>query len=247
MIEKGTLYGKNILLIGGGSGMGAASALALARNGANVAIAGRRLENLQLTASKSEDTNKILLKEADVTDRTSLNELFYWYDKEIGELDILVHAAGINVALRSMEELTPEEWDRLIQINLTGSYNVARLALSRMRLRKKGLIILINSVAGRRSVPLGGIGYNASKFGMSGLGMGIAEEEKDNGIRVTNLYPGEVNTPILNNRKNPPNQEHRESIIQSEDIASIINQLCTLPERVHIPEMVIKPTRQSFV
>jgi NADP-dependent 3-hydroxy acid dehydrogenase YdfG len=146
-----------------------------------------------------------------------------------------------------MEELTPEEWDRLIQINLTGSYNVARLALARMRLRKKGLIILINSVAGRRSVPLGGIGYNASKFGMSGLGMGIAEEEKANGIRVTNLYPGEVNTPILNNRKTPPNQEHRESILQSEDIASIINQLCMLPERVHIPEMVIKPTQQSLV
>jgi NADP-dependent 3-hydroxy acid dehydrogenase YdfG len=116
-----------------------------------------------------------------------------------------------------------------------------------MRLRKKGLIILINSVAGRRSVPLGGIGYNASKFGMSGLGMGIAEEEKANGIRVTNLYPGEVNTPILNNRKTPPNQEHRESILQSEDIASIINQLCMLPKRVHIPEMVIKPTQQSFV
>ena len=158
MIEKGKLSGKNILLIGGGSGMGAASALALARNGANVAIAGRRLENLESTALKSEDTNKILFKEADVTDRTSLNELFDWYDKKIGELDILIHAAGINVALRSMEELTPEEWDRLIQINLTGSYNVARLALARMRLRKKGLIILINSVAGRRSVPLGGIG-----------------------------------------------------------------------------------------
>ena len=79
-----------------------------------------------------------MFKEADVTDRTSLNELFDWYDKKIGELDILIHAAGINVALRSMEELTPEEWDRLIQINLTGSYNVARLALARMRLRKKG-------------------------------------------------------------------------------------------------------------
>ena len=89
--------------------MGAASALALARNGAKVAIAGRRLENLESTALKSEDTNKILFKEADVTDRTSLNELFDWYDQKIGELDILIHAAGINVALRSMEELTPEE------------------------------------------------------------------------------------------------------------------------------------------
>ncbi len=142
-----------------------------------------------------------------------------------------------------MQELEPEEWDRLIQINLTGSYNVMRLTLDRMRPRKKGLVILINSVAGRRSVPLGGIGYNASKFGLSGLGMGVAEEEKENGIRVSNIYPGEVNTPILDNRKEPPNQEHRESILQPKDLASVILQLCQLPDRVHIPELVIKPAK----
>ena len=122
-----------------------------------------------------------------------------------------------------------------------------RLTLERMRLRKRGLIILINSVAGKRSVPLGGIGYNASKFGMTGLGMGLAEEEKGNGIRVTNIYPGEVNTPILNNRKVPPTQEHKESILQPDDVASMILKICQLPERVHIPELVIKPAKQSFV
>jgi NADP-dependent 3-hydroxy acid dehydrogenase YdfG len=146
-----------------------------------------------------------------------------------------------------MEELSPEDWDRLIQINLTGSYNVLRLALKRMRPQKKGLIVLINSVAGKRSVPLAGIGYNASKFGMSGLGIGVAEEERNNGIRISNLYPGEVNTPILENRKEPPGEEHRQSILQAEDVASVILHLCQLPERVHIPELVIKPTLQSFV
>ena len=116
-----------------------------------------------------------------------------------------------------------------------------------MRPQKKGLIVLINSVAGKRSVPLAGIGYNASKFGMSGLGIGVAEEERNNGIRISNLYPGEVNTPILENRKEPPGEEHRQSILQAEDVASVILHLCLLPERVHIPELVIKPTLQSFV
>jgi NADP-dependent 3-hydroxy acid dehydrogenase YdfG len=116
-----------------------------------------------------------------------------------------------------------------------------------MRLQKQGLIILLNSVAGRRSVPLAGIGYNASKFGMSGLGVGVAEEEKENGIRITNIYPGEVNTPILDNRKIPPTQDHRESILQPEDIASVVMHICGLPERAHIPEIVIKPVKQSFV
>jgi NADP-dependent 3-hydroxy acid dehydrogenase YdfG len=238
---------KNVLLTGGGSGMGKATALALAKNGANVAIAGRNKENLTSTVSLAQPTEKISTREADVTDRNSINDLFQWFDTEFGTLDYLVHAAGINVAMRSMEELSPEDWDRLIQINLTGSYNVLRLALKRMRPQKKGLIFLINSVAGKRSVPLAGIGYNASKFGMSGLGIGVAEEERNNGIRISNLYPGEVNTPILENRKEPPGEEHRQSILQAEDVASVILHLCQLPERVHIPELVIKPTLQSFV
>lgn len=241
------LRGKNVLLTGGGSGMGKTTALALAKNGANVAIAGRNKENLTSTVSLAQATEKISAKEADVTDRNSLEDLFQWFDVEFGTLDYLVHAAGINVAMRSMEELSPDDWDRLIQINLTGSYNVLRLTLNRMRPQKKGLIVLINSVAGKRSVPLAGIGYNASKFGMSGLGIGVAEEERNNGIRISNLYPGEVNTPILENRKEPPGEEHRQSILQAEDVASVILHLCQLPERVHIPELVIKPTLQSFV
>ena len=227
--------------------MGKATALALAKNGANVAIAGRNKENLASTVSLAQATEKISAKEADVTDRYSLEDLFQWFDVEFGTLDYLVHAAGINVAMRSMEELSPDDWDRLIQINLTGSYNVLRLTLNRMRPLKKGLIVLINSVAGKRSVPLAGIGYNASKFGMSGLGIGVAEEERNNGIRISNLYPGEVNTPILENRKEPPGEEHRQSILQAEDVASVILHLCQLPARVHIPELVVKPTLQSFV
>ena len=145
-----------------------------------------------------------------------------------------------------MKDLDEAGWDRLIETNLTGSYNSVRRALERMRPRKKGLIILINSVAGRRSVPLAGIGYNASKFGMSGLGMGIAEEERENGIRITNLYPGEVNTPILEQRITPPSEEHKKRILQADDIAEVILQICELPDRVHIPELVIKPTGQPF-
>ena len=79
-------------------------------------------------------------------------------------------------------------------------------------------------------MPLGGIGYNASKFGMSGLGMGVSEEVKEHGIRITNLYPGEVNTPILDNRKQPPSNEHRESILQAEDAAKWSNTFVGFPK-----------------
>jgi NADP-dependent 3-hydroxy acid dehydrogenase YdfG len=245
MTKPSGIADKNILITGGGSGMGKATAITLAQNGANVAITGRDIQKLESTVNVSK--NNIFWKQADVCERTTLDSLFEWFDQEIGKLDILIHAAGFNLAKRSMKDLDEAGWDRLIETNLTGSYNSVRRALERMRPRKKGLIILINSVAGRRSVPLAGIGYNASKFGMSGLGMGIAEEERENGIRITNLYPGEVNTPILEQRITPPSEEHKKRILQADDIAKVILQICELPDRVHIPELVIKPTGQPFV
>ena len=247
MTETKSLSGKNVLLIGGGSGMGKASALEIARNGAKVLIAGRNLEALNLTISKSEVPEKISAKETDVTDRLSLDELFDWFDKEIGELDFLIHAAGINVAERSMQELKPKDWDRLIQINLTGSYNVMRLTLERMRLRKRGLIILINSVAGKRSITIRRDWVQCLKVWNDWSWDGFSRRGKRQWNSCNQYLSGEVNTPILNNRKVPPTQEHKESILQPDDVASMILKICQLPERVHIPELVIKPAQQSFV
>jgi NAD(P)-dependent dehydrogenase (short-subunit alcohol dehydrogenase family) len=237
--------GKKILVIGGGTGMGKAIALRLSNEGANVLIAGRRKDKLLEVA---EDSNQaISIFQADITDRNSITELFAWFDRKVGELDILINAAGINIANRSMMQLSPIEWDKVININLTGAYNCMKEALDRMRPRKCGLIILINSVAGRRAVPLAGVAYNASKFGMAALGISVSEEERENGIRITNIYPGEVNTPILNERIVPPTPEHRASILQPEDVAEVVSTVVFLPARAHIPELVIKPSKQSFI
>ena len=241
--EKNSL--KKILIIGGGSGMGKAIALKLSNEGSSVSIAGRRKDKLLEVAEES--NQKIKTHQVDISNRDSIAELFSWFDQEVGELDILINAAGINIAKRSMIQLEPDEWDKVININLTGTYNCMKEALERMRPRKTGLIILINSVAGKRAIPLAGVAYNASKFGMSALGIGVGEEERDNGIRVTNIYPGEVNTPILDERLVPPTPEHRASILQPEDIAEVISTVVHLPPRAHIPELVIKPSGQSFV
>ena len=240
-----TSEGKKILIIGGGSGMGRAIAHKLAKEKAIVSIAGRRKDNLIEVAKQCEQ--EITICPTDVTNRDSVADLFSWFDNEVGEIDVLINAAGINIANRSMEELAPEEWDRVININLTGAYNCMKEALDRMRPRQAGLIILINSVAGRRAIPLAGVAYNASKFGMSALGISVGEEERENGIRITNIYPGEVNTPILEERNVPPTPEHRASILQPEDIADVVSTVVHLPARAHVPEIVIKPSKQSFV
>ena len=241
------LKNKNVLITGGGSGMGRAIAIKMAKYGAHTAICGRRKEALSKTVDLANEGLCPLQNITDVTDRKSVTKLFEWVDEKLGNLDILVHAAGLNICNRTMQELSPEDWDLLINTNLTGSFNILKPALQRMRKLRKGLIILINSVAGKRATPLAGIGYNSSKFGMTALGVGVGEEEKENGIRITNIYPGEVNTDILDQRKMPPDQSHRSSILQPVDIASIVVNLATLPDHVHVPELVVKPTQQSFV
>ena len=235
---------KKILLIGGGSGMGKATALYLAEKNNQVIISGRRKEKLDEVASLS---SRIYARQADITDRDSTSRLFNWYQNKFGDLDVLINAAGINIANRTLKEISPEEWDKVIRINLTGSFNCLTEALKIMRGKKSGLIIMINSVAGKRATPLAGVAYNASKFGMHALTVSAAEEERENGIRITNIYPGEVNTPILEERHSPPSAEHRSKILQPDDIAKVINHLITLPERVHIPELIIKPNQQSYI
>ena len=235
---------RNALIIGGGTGMGEAIALSFAQQGWKVAVAGRRQEKLDEVAAQADGT---LAHTVDVGDRSQVEELFAWFYKEVGQLDIMVNCAGINVAKRTMEDLSPDDWDNLLRINTTGAYDCLRCALADMRPRKDGLIINISSVAGKRAVLLGGVAYNASKFAMTALGTTVSEEVKDLGIRVTNIYPGEVNTPILDKRPVPPPEEHRQSILQADDVAAAVLMVAQLPPRAHIPELVIKPTKQSYV
>ena len=145
-----------------------------------------------------------------------------------------------------MAEIDPGDWDRMLQINATGAFNCIHAALPRMRERRAGLIINISSVAGKRASLLSGVAYNASKFAATALGTSVGLEEGNNGIRVTNIYPGEVNTPILDERPQPVSEEHRARILQPEDIALAAVMIARLPPRAHIPELVIKPTHQPY-
>src|SRR5690606_4169525 len=153
----------------------------------------------------------------DVADRASVKSLFDWAEKTIGPVDILVNAAGINIKTRSMAEMTPEQWDQVMQINATGGYNVMYYALPGMRERKDGLIINISSISGKRASALGGIAYCASKFAMTGLGTAVGNEVAAEGVRITNIYPGEVDTPILTQRPKPVTEENPGRMPKPED------------------------------
>lgn len=240
-----SLDGWVAIVTGGGSGIGAAISIALAREGCRVLVVGRRASNLQVTAAAAPD--KISTVVADVSDRSAVDALVADTIREYGRIDLLVNSAGTNTAKRSTAELSPEDWERILRINATGAFHCIQAVLPNMRERHRGTIVNISSVAGRRAIPLGGVAYNASKFAMSALGVSVGEEEREHGIRVTNIYPGEVETPILDARPVPVSAEHRAKILQPEDVAAAVLMVVTLPQRARIPELVITPTTQSFV
>ncbi len=240
------LLDKRVLITGGGSGIGLAAARLFLREGARVAITGRDEAKLR-RAAEGVDGGQLLYQAADVADAGQVATLVQRVTEQLGAIDILVNNAGMNIKQRAFRELTPAVWQRLLRANLDGAFYCIHAVLPQMLQRRDGLIINISSVAGKRASPLGGAAYVASKFGMTGMGICLAAEEKDSGIRVCNIYPGEVNTPILEERPQPLTDEQRRRILQPEDVAAAVVFVATLPPHVSVPELVIKPTAQLYV
>jgi NADP-dependent 3-hydroxy acid dehydrogenase YdfG len=240
------LAGKVAVITGGGSGVGKATAALFLKEGAKVVIAGR--DGAKLDAAmhelKAEDALRAL--PTDVCQAEQCQALIAFATKAFGRVDILVNNAGSNLKERTVRELTPDAWNRMIATNLDGAFYCTRAVLPQMIGRKEGMIVNVVSTSGKRATPLGGAAYVAAKFGMAALGLVLAAEEKDSGVRVSNVYPGEIDTPILAARPKPVTEEHRATILQPEDVAEAVLYVASLPPRVSVPELVIKPTAQLY-
>lgn len=241
------LEDKAVLVTGGGSGIGLGIAKALAREGCRIAISGRNRQRLLDAAAEFDAESTVLSRPCDVADRDDVGRLFEWLDEQgMLPLDVLVNSAGINVQNRMMADLDPADWDRMLAINTTGSFNCIRAALPGMRKRQSGLIVNISSIAGKRAMKLGGVGYCASKFALTALGTTVGLEERANGIRVTNIYPGEVDTPILAQRPTPVPPEKLAQMLKPEDLAACVVTIAKLPPRALVAELIITPLYQEY-
>jgi NADP-dependent 3-hydroxy acid dehydrogenase YdfG len=241
------LANKTALITGGGSGIGLATAQLFLEEGARVVIAGRDAAKLAAAAKTCDAGARLAYHATDVTKVDQVQALVRRATEILGRVDILVNNAGLNIKERAIRQLTPAGWDELIRANLDGAFYCIHAVLPQMFERKDGLIINISSVAGKRAGPLGGAGYAAAKFGLTALGICLGAEEKDSGIRVSNIYPGEVDTPILVNRPTPITEEHRQRILKAEDVAAAVLFVASLPPHVAVPELVIKPTSQVYI
>jgi NADP-dependent 3-hydroxy acid dehydrogenase YdfG len=249
--EKGLimskLKGQTALVTGGGSGIGLATARQLLEAGARVAITGRTTSRLEQAAKELGAADRLVWHAADLGDAGQTERMVKEVTTKLGRIDVLINNAGLNIKERKFSELTPESWRQLLAGNLDGAFHVTHAILPQMRSRKAGLIINVNSISGLRANPLGGIGYIAAKFGLRGLALGIGAEEKDNGIRVSSIFPGEVNTPILEARPEPVSDQRKQTMLQPDDVAAAVLFIATLPPHVSIPELIITPANATYV
>jgi NADP-dependent 3-hydroxy acid dehydrogenase YdfG len=240
------LAGRVAVVTGGGSGVGKAVARLFLDNGARVVIAGRDADKLRRAADELAAGENLRYAAADVSDPKQCEALMRAAVEAFGRVDVLVNNAGANLRDRTLRELTPEAWDRMIRANLDGAFYCIRAVLPAMLERKDGVIVNVVSVAGKRANPLGGAAYVAAKFGMGALGLVLSNEEKDSGVRVSNIYPGEIDTPILAHRPSPVTDAQRAVILKPEDVAEAVLFVAGLPRHVSVPELVIKPTVQMY-
>ncbi len=236
-----------IVVTGGGTGIGRGAGHALAAANARVILCGRRKEVLAEAVQSGPADARLDFRVLDVADRDAVDAVFGEIQRTFGSIDVLVNAAGVNTPQRSMAAMRPAEWDRILKINATGVYNCMHAVLPDMRARKRGLIINISSIAGLRASALGGVAYAASKFAVAAIGTAVGNEDNVHGIRVTTVFPGEVDTPLLKQRPEQPTPEQRASMLNASDVGQVVRMLVTLPEAVHIPDITVKPLAQEFV
>jgi len=237
----GALAGQGALITGASSGIGRATALAFAREGASVALLARRADELERVAQEIRaGGGRASVHPADLADGEATRAAVEAATQALGRLAVVVYAAGTNLPKRALAVLAPEDWDSLVAANLSGAFHVTQAAVARMREQGGGLLIYVSSGAVQRP-DVSGVAYQATKHGMVGLAHGTREEEKGNGIRTTVLFPGLTETPLLAKRPVPTPPEVVAQALKPEDVAQACVFVASLPPRARVPELQLLP------
>ena len=235
------LSGKRALVTGASKGIGLEVARALSSAGANVLICGRNKDQLDGAVADLKqgpgNTSKVIAHPADVSDSEQVTKLFEFSDQELGGLDILINNAGVGI-FRALDELTVEEWNRVIGTNLSGAFYCSREALPRFHRVRGGSIINISSLAGRNPFA-GGAAYNASKFGLNALSEAAMLDHRYDNVRVSYVMPGSVDTHFSGEES----RSKSDWKIAPEDIAEIVLGILRMPLRTLISRVEVRPSR----
>jgi len=241
---------KVAIITGASSGIGFATALALSKAGAKVAIGARRVDKLEALAKKiSDDGGEVFYQKLDVTQKLECDNFAKAVLEKWGSIDILVNNAGL-MPLSFFKSLKIDEWDRMIDVNIKGVLYSTASVISHMKEKKSGHIVNISSVAGRIVFPAGSV-YCATKHAIAAFSEGLRQEfSVRSNIRVTSIEPGAVATELTDtitdeSLKGFVENTKKMQALQANDIANAILFAVDSPSYVNINEILIRPTTQE--
>ena len=237
--KEKALSGQVAVVTGAGRGIGAAIARRLANLGASVVLCGRSMKPLQETASQiTAADGQAKVMQCDVSSLESVQALARFVEQNFGRTDILVNNAGVGSFAAPLHELTPEDWEKVLNTNLRGVFYCIRSFAPMMIRAKTGHIVNISSLAGKNALP-NGAAYAASKWGLNGLTYSVAEELRRHNIRVSIVCPGSVDTELSPHAGKDPNK-----MLQSDDVAHVVAMLVTQSPQSFASEVLLRPTQK---
>ena len=238
-----TLKNKVCLITGGGSGIGRAIANKMAKEGARIIVVGRTQTKIDETVSSIKKNGGYASGYAtDVSDQALVDDLVSSVIQEHSKIDLLLNNAGHSSKHRRLTTTTATEIQSVIDSNLIGTIYCSQAVVPYMISAEEGTIINVASIAGLSPSNLGGMIYSAVKAAVINFTGFLNDDLKNTGIRASVVIPGEVDTPILDNRPIPPDENARAKMVTAEDTAEAISMIARLPLRTNIPELQIRPT-----
>ncbi len=231
------------MIVGAAGGIGTACARRLAGAGARLALLDADESALDVVSGELESAGPLVCR-ADITDRPQVDAAAAAVKSALGGVDILVNAAGINTKERTLAEMSPEQWERVIAVNLNGVFHCVQAFLPMMLDRGGGIIVTIVSTASRLVSPGTGAHYCAAKRALLSLTESINSEQGRNGIRACAISPGEVDTSFVDRRPEVPSAERRAAMLKAGDVAEAVYYVVTRPPRVTITDLAIWPSAQ---
>ncbi|MGH3148239.1 MAG: SDR family NAD(P)-dependent oxidoreductase [Rubrobacter sp.] len=245
------LEGKVAVITGASSGIGEATAEALAAEGAMVVVAARREDRLSDLVGRIEGNGgRVLAAVCDVTDEGQAHGLIRKAEEEFGSVDILVNNAGV-MLLSTVGKGLSEEWRQMFDVNVMGLLYATDAAIETMKRQGSGHLVNVSSVAGRKVTRDSSGVYAGTKFAVGAISEGLRQELLENNIRVTIVEPGAVETELTDHITDEDAIDsvsglQEMEILQAEDIANAIAYAVTQPPRVSVNEILIRPTEQPF-
>jgi 3-oxoacyl-[acyl-carrier protein] reductase len=239
MSDTKPLSGQIALVTGAGRGIGAAIAQKLAALGAVVVLSGRNEKSLLTVASPiTSNGGEAKPMPCDVCDLASVEKLAGAVEHTFGRLDILVNNAGVGSFATPLHQMTPTDWEKVLNTNLRGVYYCVRAFAPMMIRAKSGHIVNISSLAGRNALP-NGAAYAASKWGLNGLSYSVAEELRAHNIRVSVVCPGSVDTELGPHTGKDPNK-----MLKPGDVAHVVAMMVTQAPQSFASEVLLRPTQK---